>query len=391
MEKKQTLSLDESDQTYRQIVANACGVQTGRLLSSKQEKAEPEVPDMTKNSADYTLRTTAPATVRRILTAPVKILDAPYLADDYYLNLLDWSKLNVVAVALDRSVYLWNADNGSIRPLNYQGQDAITSVRWSTDGAYLAVGTANGDTQVWDAEANTKLRSMVGQQHRIGVLSWDKHLVSSGAQDGSIWHHDVRISQHKVMELNGHSDEVCGLQWRWDGTMLASGGNDNVVQVWDVRSNKPRLTKRHEGAVKALAWCPWNRHTLATGGGRNDRSIQVWNTSTSLRIHKIDTESQITSLHWSKHYKEIVSSHGYPNNQLTVWEYPSFNRIIDIPGHDSRILHTAMSPDGQMVATAAADENLKFWRIFEHDGRSKYDTKSILNNRPALVRSKSIR
>lgn len=37
------------------------------------------------------------------------------------------------------------------------------------------------------------------------------------------------------MELNGHSGEVCGLKWREDGELLASGGNDNVVNIWDGR------------------------------------------------------------------------------------------------------------------------------------------------------------
>ena len=39
--------------------------------------------------------------------APERILDAPELLDDYYLNLLDWGKNNVLAVALGDSIYLW--------------------------------------------------------------------------------------------------------------------------------------------------------------------------------------------------------------------------------------------------------------------------------------------
>lgn len=49
---------------------------------------------------------------RRIPTAPTRILDAPDLVDDYYLNLISWSKDNILAVALGQCVYLWNADTG---------------------------------------------------------------------------------------------------------------------------------------------------------------------------------------------------------------------------------------------------------------------------------------
>ncbi|KAJ1639683.1 hypothetical protein T492DRAFT_832716 [Pavlovales sp. CCMP2436] len=54
---------------------------------------------------------------RNIPQAPERILDAPDMIDDYYLNLLDWSSTNVVAIALGDSVYLWNAGDGSITQL----------------------------------------------------------------------------------------------------------------------------------------------------------------------------------------------------------------------------------------------------------------------------------
>lgn len=50
-------------------------------------------------------------------------------------------------------------------------------------------------------------------------------------------------------------------------------------------------------------------------------------------------------------------------------------KVIDVPAHDSRILHTAISPDGQVIASAAADENLKFWRVFENIDKGKLSKK----------------
>ena len=54
---------------------------------------------------------------RNIPKVPEKILDAPDFVDDYYLNLLDWSSDNLLAVALGRTVYIWNADSGDISVL----------------------------------------------------------------------------------------------------------------------------------------------------------------------------------------------------------------------------------------------------------------------------------
>jgi cell division cycle protein 20 (cofactor of APC complex) len=54
---------------------------------------------------------------RHIPSTPLRILDAPDMLDDYYLNLLSWSSTNTLAVALSQSVYLWDAGTGCIKEL----------------------------------------------------------------------------------------------------------------------------------------------------------------------------------------------------------------------------------------------------------------------------------
>lgn len=84
----------------------------------------------------------------------------------------------------------------------------------------------------------------------------DSHLPScSGSRSGHIHHHDVRVAEHHVATLSGHSQEVCGLRWSPDGRHLASGGNDNLVNVWPSAALEagwvPLQTfTQHQGAVK---------------------------------------------------------------------------------------------------------------------------------------------
>ena len=70
------------------------------------------------------------------------------------LNLVDWSSGNVLAVALDNSVYLWNAGSGDILQLLQMEQPGgyISSVAWIKEGNYLAVGTSNAEVQLWDVQ-----------------------------------------------------------------------------------------------------------------------------------------------------------------------------------------------------------------------------------------------
>ena len=88
---------------------------------------------------------------RKIQKSPFKVLDAPALQDDYYLNLVDWSSSNVLAVGLGSCVYLWSATTSKVTKLYDLGStDQVTSVNWSANGDSLAVGTNSGDLQNWD-------------------------------------------------------------------------------------------------------------------------------------------------------------------------------------------------------------------------------------------------
>ena len=356
---------------YRSSVADACGVNLNtRILAFKPAAPESSKPIDLRSQYNRPLKPAAQAAQfrRRVLTAPERVLDAPGLVDDYYLNLLDWSSGNQVAIGLERSVYVWSAESGSVNSLLECPSDTyISSVKWSDDGAYVGVGLGSGEVQIWDVEEGAKLRSMHGHDTRVGVMGWSKHLLSTGARSGLVLNHDVRIADHKIAELASHAGEVCGLEWRSDGAQLATGGNDNLVSIWDARSlNAPKFAKtNHRAAVKALSWCPWQTNLLATGGGSHDRHIHFWNTTTGARVNSIDTGSQVTSLRWSKEYKEIASSSGFPDNSISLWSYPSLVKNQEIPAHESRVLHSCLSPDGQMLATAAADESLKFWKLFE--------------------------
>lgn len=344
---------------YESSLATACGVSLNtRILAFKPAPPESSKPIDLRSQYNRPLK---PANAssgqfrRRVLTAPERVLDAPGLVDDYYLNLLDWSSGNQVAIGLERNVYVWSAESGTVSSLLETSADTyVSSVKWSGDGAYVGVGLGTGEVQIWDVEEGTKLRSMHGHDTRVGVMGWNKHILSTGARSGLVYNHDVRVAQHKVAELVSHTSEVCGLEWRSDGSQLATGGNDNLVSIWDARSlGAPKFQKtNHRAAVKALSWCPWQPNLLATGGGSYDRHIHFWNTTTGARTNSIDTGSQVTSLRWSNHYREIVSSSGFPDNSLSIWSYPTLVRNVEIPAHETRVLHSCLSPDGQMLATA---------------------------------------
>ncbi|CAN1789126.1 Protein FIZZY-RELATED 1 [Linum perenne] len=241
---------------------------------------------------------------RKVPRSPYKVLDAPALQDDFYLNLVDWSSNNVLAVGLGNCVYLWNACSSKVTKLCDLGiDDSVCSVGWAQRGT-----------------------------NNLAV---------------------------------GHKSEVCGLKWSYDNRQLASGGNDNRLFVWNQHSTQPVLKYcEHTAAVKAIAWSPHLHGLLASGGGTADRCIRFWNTTTNSHLSCMDTGSQVCNLVWSKNVNELVSTHGYSQNQIIVWRYPTMSKLATLTGHTYRVLYLAISPDGQTIVTGAGDETLRFWNVF---------------------------
>ncbi|CAM8973054.1 unnamed protein product [Rhodiola kirilowii] len=309
---------------------------------------------------------TPPKPPRKVPKTPHKILDAPSLQDDFYLNLVDWSSQNVLAVGLGTCVYLWTASNSKVTKLCDLGpNDSVCSVQWTKEGSYISIGTSLGQVQVWDGTQCKRVRTMGGHQTRTGILAWSSRILSSGSRDRNILQHDMRVPSDYVGKLNGHKSEVCGLKWSPDDRELASGGNDNQLLIWNQHSQQPLLKlTEHTAAVKAIAWSPHQNGLVASGGGTADRCIRFWNTTNGNQLNSIDTGSQVCNLAWSKNVNEIVSTHGYSQNQIMVWKYPSLAKVATLTGHSMRVLYLAMSPDGQTIVTGAGDETLRFWNVF---------------------------
>jgi len=330
---------------------------------------------LNNNCLDYNL------VQRKISIKPYKELPAPNLIDDFYLNLLDWSSKNQIAVGCSSSVILWNNNKTQSETLftydileatNIQNNEntnkSVSSLIWSEDGDKLAVGNSYGLVELYDINKKELISTFKGHSSRVGVVSWNRNIISSGSKDYSIITRDIRCKNNEeniIRKFLGHQQEVCGLKWSFDGSQLASGGNDNNLMVWNLHSNKPLMCNNdHIAAVKAIAWSPHQHNILASGGGTADRTIRFWNTNSFEQIFKIDTGSQVCNLVFSKSSNELVSTHGYSLNQINVWKLPNMQKIATLTGHSFRVLYLSLSPDGQSIVTGAGDKTLKFWNVF---------------------------
>ena len=233
--------------------------------------------------------------------------------------------------------------------------------------------------ELWDIIKQSPFRKFNGHSQRVSSLSWNKNILSSAGRDTTILNSDIRSPLEQISTFEGHKQEICGLKWSPDGKQLASGGNDNNVLIWQLNSSNPYLKlTQHKAAVKGLAWCPYTKNLLATGGGTQDKTIKFWKTDSGQLVNNFETDSQVCGLLWNPFEKEILSSHGYSKNQLCLWKYPEKQKITELTGHTSRVLHLALSPEGDTVCSAAADETLRFWKIFQKKEDSNVNNECCL-------------
>lgn len=252
--------------------------------------------------------------IRKINKNSKKILDAPALSDDFYLNVIDWSFSNQLAVGLGDSIFVWNANNSKVSRVCEVPDNIVTSVSWSQTDPFLSIGCQRGQVLIWDINKQKLIRNMSGHTMRVGTQAWGKNFLSTGSRDKRILQRDIRSSKYSVQELYCHTHEVCGLKWSKDDQYLASGGNDNRAFVWNLSGQAINKFIDHKAAVKAIAWSPHQYGLLATGGGSADRMIKLRNIFSGETVHEEDTGSQVCSLEFSKSVHELVSTHGFSEN-----------------------------------------------------------------------------
>ncbi|KAF1999139.1 WD40 repeat-like protein [Amniculicola lignicola CBS 123094] len=237
------------------------------------------------------------------------------------------------------------------------------------------------------------------------------------------WHGAMTL----LARLNIHTQQICGLSWSIDGELFASGGNDNACylfetkkilqrptgtdsptatldvrygpngeSIWTVTPGRgPVLTieqgrEKHRwelnAAVKAIAFCPWQRGLIAIGGGSNDRCIHFYHTVSGACLATIDCAGQVTSLIWSTTRREIAATFGFAQPEhpfrVAVFAWPSCEQIVAIPWYDeNRALFAIAYPGppnsagerGQSgasegcIVVAASDAAIRFHEIWTDD------------------------
>lgn len=265
--------------------------------------------------------------------------------------------------SFDFSAILWDfGEQTELAVLD--GHDApVNDVAFLNDSYRAVTVSDDGSAIIWSLANATRpvvLHRLTGHRHKVMALAVAPvgNLVATGGWDQTVrvWNADTG-ENISIIETG---TPVNALAFSHDGQVLAVGGHDGRIQTWRVTEGRfgPVLGGHAMGITK-LAASPLDMRLLSAG---IDGTVRLWDMvqGEALRTYEWH-EKQAFSVSFSPDGNAAVSAGR--EGELVLWSLNANSPPKRIRAHDTMIWSTAVTPDGRFALSASTDETVRVWHL----------------------------
>lgn len=161
-----------------------------------------------------------------------------------------------------------------------------------------------------------------------------------------------------TVETRRHRWAAIDLALSPDGTVLATGGYDGMVRLWDTASGAlKRVLVGHESYVYGLAWTADGRYLASAGS--HDLTVRIWEAGTGLPVRVLRGIKDVPIVvAWSPDGSLLAAGTG-GSGYVPVWRIAG-GKLIDTAETGKPVVSLAFSPDGVTLACGVSEAGVTF-------------------------------
>jgi len=224
------------------------------------------------------------------------------------------------------------------------------------------------------SQQNSRLVAVLGNpsnpKHSV-AFSPDGLIIASGGENGVIvlWNAN---SSKLFRTMRGHSGNINSVAFSPIGGTLASAGDDGMIKVWNATNGSLiRTIKGHSSPVECVVFSPDGRFLASAG---DDCTIKLWNATNGLLIK---TFKGHTGNVWGISFSPdcLILASASDDRTVRLWNASNGSLIRTLVGHTNHVVRAKFSPDGHTIASASRDRTVRLWDAFNGTliGTLQYD------------------